>query len=364
MKIPFLDLKKQYLQIKNEILREIECVLEEAIFSSGKYVEKFEINFASFCGTKYCVAVNNGTSALHLTMLALGIGKGDEVIVPANTFIATAWSVSYCNATPVFVDCTADTWEIDASKIEEKITHKTKAIAGVHLYGQPFDVDPIQTIAKKYKLYLIEDAAQAHGALYKGQRVGSFGEMACFSFYPSKNLGTYGEGGAIVTNHETYYNHLNILRNNGSRKRYYHDEIGFNMRMGEIEAAVLCVKLQYLNLWNYRRKEIARMYQQGISNPKIKLQSQPSFTDSVYHLFVITTKDRNRLMKYLQANGVFTGLHYPIPCHLQKAYAHLGYKKGDFPNAEYLAAHCLSLPMFPELTNEEVEKIIELLNKF
>lgn len=364
MKIPFLDLKKQYLQIRNDVLSKIENVLEDTAFSGGKYVEEFEKNFANYCDTKYCVAVNNGTSALHLAMLALGIGEGDEVIVPANTFIATAWGVSYCNATPVFVDCTADTWEIDASKIEEKITPKTKAIAGVHLYGQPFDIDTVKAIAQKHNLFLVEDAAQAHGAYYKGKRVGGFGEMACFSFYPGKNLGTYGEGGGIVTNDEKYFKHLQSLRNHGSVVRYYHDEIGYNMRMGGIEAAVLSVKLQYLDKWNNRRKEIARMYQQGITNPKIKMQAQPEFIDSVYHLFVITTEDRDGLMKYLNEHQIFPGLHYPVPCHLQKAYAHLGYKQGDCPNAEYLASHCLSLPMFAELSDTEVEKVIEVLNKF
>jgi dTDP-4-amino-4,6-dideoxygalactose transaminase len=364
MEIPFLNLKKQYLQIKEEVLHKIENVLEDTAFSGGKYVEEFEKNFANYCDTKYCVAVNNGTSALHLAMLALGIGEGDEVIVPANTFIATAWGVSYCNATPVFVDCTADTWEIDASKIEEKITPKTKAIAGVHLYGQPFDIDTLKAIAQKHNLYLVEDAAQAHGAYYKGKRVGGFGEMACFSFYPGKNLGTYGEGGGIVTNDEKYFRHLQSLRNHGSVVRYYHDEIGYNMRMGGVEAAVLSVKLQYLDKWNNRRKEIAKIYQQGITNPKIKMQAQPEFTDSVYHLFVITTEDRDGLMKYLNEHQIFPGLHYPVPCHLQKAYAHLGYKQGDCPNAEYLASHCLSLPMFAELSDAEVEKVIELLNKF
>jgi dTDP-4-amino-4,6-dideoxygalactose transaminase len=363
-KINFLDLKKQYQSIKKEVFTRFEEVCEDTAFSGGKYVEEFEKNFANYCDTKYCVAVNNGTSALHLAMLALGIGEGDEVIVPANTFIATAWGVSYCNATPVFVDCTADTWEIDASKIEEKISPKTKAIAGVHLYGQPFDIDTVKAIAQKHNLYLVEDAAQAHGAYYKGKRVGGFGEMACFSFYPGKNLGTYGEGGGIVTNDEKYFKHLQSLRNHGSVVRYYHDEIGYNMRMGGIEAAVLSVKLQYLDKWNNRRKEIARMYQQGITNPKIKMQAQPEFTDSVYHLFVITTEDRDGLMKYLNEHQIFPGLHYPVPCHLQKSYAHLGYKQGDCPNAEYLASHCLSLPMFAELSDTEVEKVIEVLNKF
>lgn len=363
-KINFLDLKKQYQSIKKEILTRFEQVCEDTAFSGGKYVEQFEKNFATYCDTKYAIGVNNGTSALHLAMLALGIGQDDEVIVPANTFIATAWGVSYCNATPVFVDCTADTWEIDAHKIEEKITPKTKAIAGVHLYGQPFDIDAVKNIAQKHNLFLIEDAAQAHGAYYKGKRVGGFGEMACFSFYPGKNLGAYGEAGGITTNNEVYVKHIHSLRSHGSVVRYYHDEIGYNMRMGGLEAASLDVKLTYLDSWNNRRKEIAKMYQQGIINPKIKMQAQPEFADSVYHLFVITTENRDDLMKYLQANGIFPGLHYPVPCHLQKAYKHLGYKEGDCPNAEYLASHCLSLPMYAELENAEVEKIIEVLNRF
>lgn len=364
MNIPFLDLKKQYAQIKQEIFTRFEEVCNDTAFSGGKYVEQFEKNFAAYCDTQYAVGVNNGTSALHLAMLALGIGPGDEVIVPANTFIATAWGVSYCQATPVFVDCTSDTWEIDASKIAEKITPRTKAIAGVHLYGQPFDVDAVKAIAQQHNLFLVEDAAQAHGAYYKGKRVGGFGEMACFSFYPGKNLGAYGEAGGITTNHENYVKHLHSLRSHGSTVRYYHDEIGFNMRMGGLEAASLDVKLSYLDSWNARRKEIAKMYQQGITNPHIKMQAQPAFADAVYHLFVITTDNRDDLMQYLQQNQVFPGLHYPVPCHLQKAYTHLGYKQGDFPNSEYLASHCLSLPMFAELSNVEVEKVIEVLNQY
>ncbi|MCS6833672.1 MAG: DegT/DnrJ/EryC1/StrS family aminotransferase, partial [Flammeovirgaceae bacterium] len=292
-KIPFLDLKRQYQTIKKEILARFEEVCENTAFSGGKYVEEFEKKFAEYCQTNYALGVDNGTSALHLAMLALGIGQGDEVIVPANTFIATAWGVSYCNAIPVFVDCTPDTWEIDTSKIEEKITSKTKAIAGVHLYGQPFDIDAVKAICQKYNLFLIEDAAQAHGAYYKGKRVGGFGEMACFSFYPGKNLGAYGEAGGITTNNEKYYKHIQSLRNHGSVVRYYHDEIGYNMRMGGLEAVSLIVKLNYLDGWNNRRKQIAKRYQTEIKNPAIKMQHQPDFADSVYHLFVITTEKRD-----------------------------------------------------------------------
>ena len=362
--IPFLDLKKQYLQIKAEVLAKIEQVLDSTSYTGGTYVEEFENAFAQYCQVNYAVGVNNGTSALHLAMVALGIGPGDEVIVPANTFIASAWAVSYTGATPVFVDCHPGTWQIDAQKIEEKITSRTKAIIGVHLYGQPFDINVVKQIAHTYNLFLVEDAAQAHGAEYKGKRVGSFGEMACFSFYPGKNLGTYGEGGAITTSQQAYADHLRRLRNNGATERYYHDELGFNMRMGSLEAAVLSIKLPYLDEWNSRRKQIAHMYQQGIVNQNIILQQQPDFAQSAYHLFVVTTPNRAHLMQYLNERQIFPGLHYPLPCHLQKAYAHLGYQAGDLPMAEYLSAHCLSLPMYAELANREVERVIEALNGY
>ena len=364
MAIPCLDLKIQQQSVKKEIFELFEQVYDNTAFSGGRFVQDFENKFAHFCDTKYAIGLNNGTSALHLAMLALGIGEGDEVIVPANTFIATVWGVSYCGATPVFVDCRADSWEIDASKIEEKITQKTKAIIGVHLYGQPFDIDAVQAVAIKHNLFLVEDAAQAHGARYNGKRVGGFGEMACFSFYPGKNLGACGEGGGITTNNIKYYTHLQSLRNHGSMVRYYHDEVGYNMRMGGLEAVSLSVKTKYLDGWNARRKEIAKAYQTLITNPKITLQHQPENTDSVYHLFVVTTEDRDALITYLNQNDIQPGLHYPVPCHLQKAYACLQYKEGDFPNSEYLASHCLSLPMFAELEDEEVNKVIDILNTF
>lgn len=363
-KIHCLDLKRQHAQIKNEIFEAFEKVYENTAFSGGPFVEKFEKEFAAFCNTSYAIGVNNGTTALHLAMLALGIGAGDEVIIPADTFIATAWGVSHAGATPVFVDCTADTWQIDVTKIEEKITPQTKAIIGVHLYGQPFDIDAVKQICDKHNLFLVEDAAQAQGALYKGVPVGGFGEMACFSFYPGKNLGACGEAGGISTNNEAYYNHIKSLRNHGSVVRYYHDEIGYNMRMGGLEGASLSVKLKYLTGWNNKRRAIAKKYQAAITNKKIKLQAQPDWADSIYHLFVVTVADRDQLIKHLEANGIIAALHYPVPCHLQKAYEYLGYKQGDCPNAEYLAAHCVSLPMFAELTDEEVERVIDCLNKY
>lgn len=363
-KIPCLDLQQQQQQVKKEVFEAFEKVYDQTAFSGGSFVESFEKDFSKFCKTNYAVAVNNGTSALHLALLALGVGKGDEVIVPANTFIATAWGVSYCGATPVFVDCTNDTWEIDAQKIEEKITPNTKAVIGVHLYGQPFNIEAVKEICTKHNLFLLEDAAQAQGATYKNVEVGSFGEMACFSFYPGKNLGACGEAGGITTNNETYLKHLQSLRNHGSVVRYYHDEIGYNMRMGGLEAASLAVKLKYLAGWNNRRREIAKKYQHEITNPKITMQAQPEWTNSIYHLFVVTTENRDGLIQYLNEHNIFPGLHYPVACHLQKAYQHLGYKVGDFPNAEYLAAHCISLPMYAELADKDVAYVIEALNNY
>jgi dTDP-4-amino-4,6-dideoxygalactose transaminase len=363
-RINCLDLKKQHQEIKKEVLESFEKVYDQAAFSGGPFVEEFEKDFARFCRTQFAVGVNNGTTALHLAMLALGIGSGDEVIIPANTFIATAWGVSYTGATPVFVDCDPLTWEIDPLKIEENISFKTKAIIGVHLYGQPFDVNPVKSICDKNNIYLVEDAAQAQGAVYMEKPVGGFGEMACFSFYPGKNLGACGEAGGITTNHEAYYRHLQSLRNHGSVRRYYHDEIGFNMRMGGLEAASLQIKLKYLNSWNQRRKEIAKKYKAEIKNEKIIMQVQPPGHDSIFHLFVITTENRDKLLSYLNEKNIFPGLHYPVPCHLQKAYTSLGYQKGNLPNSEYLAAHCLSLPMYAELTDEEVDYVIKIVNSY
>ena len=363
-KINCLDLSGQHAQIKTEIFEAFEKVYEKTAFSGGPFVQEFEQKFSNYIGSDYSIGVGNGTIALHLAMLALGIGPGDEVIIPANTFIATAWGVSHAGATPVFVDCEADTWEIDASKIEAAITAKTKAVIGVHLYGQPFDIDTVKTICDKHNLFLVEDAAQAQGARYKGKTVGVFGEMACFSFYPGKNLGACGEAGGITTNNEKYVKHIHSLRNHGSTERYYHDEIGYNYRMGGLEGASLSVKLNYLESWNNRRREIAKKYHSEISNPKIKLQSIPNYADGVHHLFVVTVDDRDAFVRYLSENDINAAYHYPVPCHLQKAYSFLGHKKGDFPNSEYLADHCVSLPMYPELAEEKVRIVIDVLNKY
>ena len=363
-KIPCLDLQKQHQIIKAEIFEAFEKVYEKTAFSGGPFVEEFEKAFADYSHASFTVGLNNGTTALHLAMLTLGIGAGDEVIVPANTFIATAWGPQHAGAKPVFIDCDPATWEIDQVKIEGAITSKTKAIIGVHLYGQPFDIDEVKKICDKHGIYLIEDAAQAQGARYKGQAVGKAGEMTCYSFYPGKNLGACGEAGAITTNNEIYYKKLQSLRNHGCIKRYYHDEVGYNYRMGGLEGASLGVKLRYLEGWNNRRREIGQQYEKGITNQKIKKQLKPEWADGVYHLYVVTTEDKDAFVKHLDSHQIVAAFHYPVPCHLQKAFAYLGHKKGDFPHSEYLAEHCVSLPMYAELSNEEVNKVIHAVNTF
>ncbi len=359
-----LDLKEQHKNLKREIFEAFDKVYDNTAFSGGPFVESFENKFSNYIGTKYTVAVSNGTTSLHLSMLTLGIGPGDEVIMPANTFIATPWGPSHAGAIPVFVDCDKDTWEINPNEIEKAITKNTKAIIGVHLYGQPFDIDSVYEICRTNNLFLVEDSAQAQGAIYKGKRVGSFGDLSCYSFYPGKNLGACGEGGAITTNNESYYNKLRSLRNHGSTVRYYHDEIGYNYRMGGLEGASLEIKLKYLDIFNNKRKNIAKRYKSEINNPLIKMQKAYDNTESVFHLFVITTEEKDKFVNYLKFNGINPAFHYPVPCHLQKAYSNLGYVKGDFPNSEYLASKCVSLPMYPELKNEQVDYIIDVINKF
>lgn len=362
--IHFLNLKKQYLSIKAEAWAAMEKVMDQTAFSGGPFVASFEDKFAKWTGSQFAVGTSNGTIALQMAFETLGIGAGDEVIVPANTFIATAWGVSHVGATPVFVDCDPKTWVIDPALIEAAITPNTKAIAGVHLYGQTFDIDAVKTIADKHNLFLVEDCAQAHGAHYKGKHVGNIGEMGCFSFYPGKNLGTFGEGGGVITNNEKYYKKMCSLRNHGSTVRYHHDEIGYNWRMGGIEGAVLEVKLNHIDKWNQRRKDIAARYKSEIKSNAIVFQEMPEWADSVYHLFVVTVADRTHFMEFMNSHNIFPGLHYPIPCHLQKAYDHLDYKKGDFPHSEYLAEHCVSLPIYAELEDAELQYTIDTINQY
>ena len=362
-KIPCLDLKRQHVSLKNELFEVFEKVYDQTSFSGGPFVEEFENSFKAFIGANFCVGVSNGTVALQLALEALGIGRGDEVIVPANTFIATAWGVSHVGATPVFVDCDA-TWTIDPAKIEAAITPKTKAVIGVHLYGQPFDIDAVQAICNKHQIDLVEDAAQAQGAEYKGKRVGTFGKLACFSFYPGKNLGACGEAGGITGNDPVLEDKLRMLRNHGSKKRYYHEVIGYNYRMGGFEGASLYVKMNYLENWNKNRQAIAAYYRSKIQNKHLIFQNQPSNVTSVNHLFVVMVENREHFAEYLEENGIIPAYHYPVPCHLQDAYKYLNYQIGAMPQAEKLASGCVSLPMFPELTQEEVDKVVMVVNNY
>lgn len=359
-----IDLKRNYEKYREEYLEAFTKACECTSFSGGPMADKFDEEFAGFCNVSYATGVNNGTSALMCAMIALGVGEGDEVIVPANTFIATAWGPTYCGATPVFVDCTADTWEIDPSMIEEKITEKTKAIIGVHLYGQPFDYGAVKKIADKYNIPVVEDCAQAHGAKYEGKLVGSLGEMGCFSFYPGKNLFCFGEGGSVTSNNKSYIDTINILKNQGSKERYHHEMVGYNMRLEGVQGAILSVGLSHLDEWTARRKELGMRYIKEITNPLITLQAHPDNTEPVFHLFEITTPDREKFIKYMLDNNIACDKHYPVPCHLQEAYKNLGYKEGDCPNAEYLAAHCVSLPLYPELADDEQTYIIEKINEY
>lgn len=359
-----IELTRDYQKHEQEYKEAIQAVCEEAAFSGGKFADRFDEEFARYCEVPWAAGVNNGTSALQCAMLALGIGAGDEVIVPANTYIATAWGVTYTGAVPVFVDCTSDTWEIDPDKIEEKITAKTKAILGVHLYGQPFAYNQVKQLADRYGLFVVEDCAQAHGALYEGKKVGGLGELGCFSFYPGKNLYAFGEGGSVTSRNKEYIDYINVLKNQGCKVRYYHDVIGYNMRLEGLQGAVLSVSLRYLEEWTGRRREIGEAYLQRITNPAFTMQVHPDNTTPVFHLFVVTVAQPADFIAYMDSLGIECNQHYPVPCHLQKAYAHLGYKKGDCPNAEYLAAHCVTLPLFPEMTDGEVEQVIGACNGY
>ena len=367
MKVPFVDLKTQYLNIKPEIDEIFKDILINTSFICGKYVSSFEKEFAKAHKAKYFVGLSSGTDAVHLMLWASGIGAADEVIIPINTFIATAEGVSLCGATPVFTDNNPETYNIDINKLEEKITERTKAILPVHLYGHPVEMNSIINFAKKNDLLIFEDACQAHQAAYNGKKVGNFGKAGAFSFFPGKNLGAYGEAGGIITNDDNYYQKLIRMRGHGSVKRYIHEEIGHNYRMDEFQAGTLLVKLKYLEEWTNRRRKIAQLYKSLLNNIEeivCPIEIEGSF--HVYHLFVIRILNGKRdvLKEYLSKNGIATGLHYPIPIHLQKAYNHLGYKKGDFPVAEEQAKQLISLPIYPEMENEKVEYVCEQIRIF
>jgi dTDP-4-amino-4,6-dideoxygalactose transaminase len=361
MTVPFVDLRSQYLSIKEEIDASIARVLDTTSFILGREVEAFEEAFAEYTGARFCVGLNSGTAAVQLAVTACGLGAGDEVIVPANTFFATAEGVSTASATPVFVDADAASYNLDVTKIEAAITPRTRVIMPVHLYGQAADLDPILEIARRHNLMVIEDAAQAHGSLYKGRRVGAIGRAGCFSFYPGKNLGAYGEGGAVVTNDAEVARKVRLLRDHGSERKYHHEIIGYNFRLEGIQGAVLNVKLKHLDKWNELRRAHAARYTELLQGSGLQLPREMPYARHVYHLYVAQTEARDSLQQTLSASGVQTGVHYPIPIHLQPAYAFLNHGRGDFPEAERQAERVLSLPMFPELTDEQIMRVAELI---
>jgi len=368
MNVPFLDLKVQYEQIKKEVLPMITEAMENTAFIGGPQVLGFESEFAEFCESKHCIGVNSGTDALRFALMASGVGPEDEVITVPNTFIATTEAISQVGAIPVFVDICHDTYNIDVTKVTEKITRKTKAIIPVHLYGQVADMEPLLEIAEQKNIVIIEDACQAHGALYKDKKAGSLGTAGCFSFYPGKNLGAFGEGGAVVTQHEEIAKKIRMIRDHGQAKKYFHDMEGYNGRLDAIQAGVLRIKLRRLKEWNDARRKNASYYNELLSDvPSVTIPFGPDFAESVYHLYVILVKDRDGLQEFLNKKGVSTGLHYPLPLHLQKAYSHLGYKEDSFPVTEDVSKRLLSLPMFPELERTQIEYVVssirELLNK-
>ncbi len=366
LNIPLVDLRIQHRLLKPKINKVFKDIFESSSFIKGPILERFEKDFAEYIGTKYCVGVASGTDALHLNLVALGIGKDDEVILPVNTFIATAYSILYVGAKPVFLDIDPKTYNIDTKLIENKITKKTKAIIPVHLYGQSAQMDKILFLAKKYKLFIIEDACQAHGATYKGKHTGTFGDLAAFSFYPSKNLGCFGDGGAITTNSSKLASILRRIREYGAVSKHKFNQVGYNSRLDTIQAAILQVKLKELDNWNKKRIEIASYYSERFAEelPVIATPFISRNSTSVFHLYVIRTPRRNQLAKFLLANGVQTGVHYLLPLHLQKSLSFLGYRNDDFPNSEKLNSEILSLPMYPELSQKQQDYIIKSIKVF
>jgi dTDP-4-amino-4,6-dideoxygalactose transaminase len=357
MQVPFLDLKAQNRSVWGELQDALAGILSEAQFILGPAVERFEASFANYIGVRHCVGVNNGTSALHLALLACDIGPGDEVITTPHSWISTSWAISYVGARPVFVDIDPDTYALDPNLVERAITRRTKAILPVHLYGQAAELAPLLRLADKHGLTLVEDAAQAHGALYQGRRVGSLGKAGCFSFYPGKNLGAFGEGGAVVTNDDRVAERVRRLRDHAQQGRHHHVEVGYNMRMEGIQGAVLDVKLRHLEAWNAARARHARHYHELLEGvPGLALPAARQPNRHVWHLFVVLVrgKDREGVRQYLAEQGVGTGVHYPTPIPFQPAYASTGYKPGDFPVAEEVMHNCISLPMYAELTDQQV----------
>jgi dTDP-4-amino-4,6-dideoxygalactose transaminase len=362
-KIPYLDLHSQYNAIRKEALASLEAVCESTRFAQGPVTAEFENAFADYCGVEHCVSVNSGTSALHLAMRLLNIGPGDEVITAPMTFIATTWAISYAGAKPVFVDIDPERRTLDPAKLKKAITPRTKAILPVHLFGQPADMESILHIAGQHDIPVIEDAAQAHGAFYKGRRVGQLGAIACFSFYPGKNLGAYGEGGALVTNDSRFAARARALRDHGQSQRYYHDEIGYNYRMDSFQAAVLNIKLVKLDEWNAARARHAGAYTELLKGAPVKAPTLFEDSTSVWHCYVIECDERDEVRSRLSDLGIETGIHYPVPVHIQRAYEFLGHRLGDFPISEEFSRRCLSLPLYPELTEAQVRDVANSLRE-
>jgi dTDP-4-amino-4,6-dideoxygalactose transaminase len=362
-KIQFVDLQAQYKTIKPEVDAAMARIVQRCDFVLGDDVRQFETEFAAFCKVPYCCGLANGTDALHLAMLACGLGPGDEVITCTHTFIATVHGITQTGAKPVLVDCEPNYYNIDVAQIERAITPRTKAILPVHLYGHPADMDPILEIARKHKLLVIEDACQAHGAEYKGRRCGSMGDIAAFSFYPGKNLGAYGDGGAVVTTRKDLADKVMLLRNHGQKVKYEHICKGFNSRLDTIQAAILRAKLPHLDSWNDARRAAAKAYDKALAGAPVVVPKVASFAKPVFHLYVVRTPQRAKLQAALDVQQVSWGIHYPIPVHLQGAYADLGYKKGSFPVAEAITAEILSLPMFAELTGEQIQRVAKVCHE-
>ncbi len=363
-KVPFIDLPAQFRSLQSEINDALSGIFSTAGFILGPAVREFENEFANYLGVKECVSLHSGTAALHLALIACGIGPGDEVITAANSFVATAEGIEFSGAKTVLVDVVPETYNLNPELLESKITKNTKAIIPVHLYGQPADMDDINAIARKHGLRVIEDACQAHGATYRGKRVGTIGDIGCFSFYPGKNLGAAGEGGAIVSNSPELAERVRLLRDHGSRKKYEHEIVGHNFRLDTIQAAVLRIKLKHLDNWNAARKRAAAFYTSKLSaKENLILPETKSDRDHVFHLYVVRSESRAKLLESLNANNIQAGIHYPTPIHLQKAFSHLGYKAGDFPISEKHCATVLSLPMFAELTEAQQELVCKIIEK-
>ena len=362
--VPFVDLKAQYQTIRDEIRAEVDNVFESAQFVLGDAVAEFERDFASYLGVKHVIGVGSGLDALRLALEAAGVGAGDEVIIPANTFIATALGVSATGAKPVLVDCREDTYQIDPALIEQAITPRTKVIMPVHLYGQSADIKLIVEIARNYRLEVIEDAAQAHGTRFLGQRCGTFGLAGCFSFYPGKNLGAYGDGGAVATNDDDFAKKVNSLRNYGQKQKYVHVEKGTNSRLDTVQAAILNVKLRRLDDWNAARRAHASIYSDSLAASDFIVPTLDPRSEHIFHLYVVRTRNREELQKHLNSRGIQTGIHYPIPIHLQEAYRDLGLGVGSFPVTEKLADEIISLPMFAELTHHQIQLVLDGLSSF